>query len=91
MDVDPLDTEIIDLLRSRDSQPTEVHLRDGQILTVFDIAWGYDIGDQYAHVTSNVSPSVEGRSIDLFFTTEIEQIIDPESGTALFVTPRSNP
>jgi len=84
VDVEPADTEIIDLLRSRDSQATEVRLRDGQICTVFDIAWGYDIGDQYAHVTSNVSPMVEDRSIDFFFTCEIEQIVDPETGLVIF-------
>ena len=51
---------------------------------MYDIAWGYDIGDQYAHVTSNVSPGVEGRQIDFFFTSDIERIIDPRTGTVIF-------
>jgi hypothetical protein len=25
---------------------------------VFNIAWGYDVGNEYSHVTSNVSPEL---------------------------------
>jgi len=29
----------------------------------FNIAWGYDVGDEYSHVTSNVSPAVKGSAV----------------------------
>lgn len=49
---------MIALLRDRDGMPTTVTLRDGRELTVWNIAWGYDIDDDYAHITTNCSPSV---------------------------------
>jgi hypothetical protein len=45
---------------------------------VRNIAWGYDIGDEFAHVTTNVSPAVEGASIDFFFTSEVRAVIDED-------------
>lgn len=41
----PADDAIIDLLMSRDGVPTTVTLTNGAVITVYDIAWGYDIGD----------------------------------------------
>lgn len=79
----PADDEVINLLVERDGIATTVALRNGLGLTVHNIAWGYDIGDEYAHVTSNISPDVEGASVDFFFTNEIESISDPESGKTL--------
>src|SRR5262245_18554217 len=46
------DSELIALLRGRDGPPTDVPLRDGRRLRVFNIAWGYDDGDLWAHVTT---------------------------------------
>jgi hypothetical protein len=80
---EPLDEVIINILRSRDSVPT-VRVRGGQVYVVYDIAWGYDMGDQYAHVTTNISPRVEDRPIDFFFTSEIERMVDPVTGSLLF-------
>ena len=46
----------------------EVQLRDGQWIRVFNIARGYDEGADLAHLTTNISPSVEGESVDFFFS-----------------------
>ncbi|MFF9351545.1 hypothetical protein [Streptomyces sp. NPDC014734] len=53
------------------------------MLTVFNIAWGYDLGDEYAHITTNISPDVDGESVDFFFTGSLAAIVDPASGSVL--------
>jgi hypothetical protein len=69
---------IVPLLRSRDGQKTYVHLSGERILEVFNIAWGDDIGDDYEHLTSNISPGVPGAIVDLFFTDEVASVTDGE-------------
>ena len=81
---DPLDKALIDLLRERDSQRTIVMLKDGQRLEVLNIAWGYDVGDKYAHVSTNISPSLTGLPFDFFFTSEVRTVLDPETGAQLW-------
>lgn len=61
-------------------------LSDNRALTVLNVAWGEDMGDDFEHLTSNVSPWVDGTSIDLFFTDEIVKIVDPESGAVMWET-----
>jgi hypothetical protein len=39
-------------------------LSGGETLSVFNIVWGYDLGDGFAHVTTNISPEIAGTSID---------------------------
>jgi len=85
----PLDQVVISILRSRDSLPTEVWVEGGQTYVVYNIAWGYDIGDEYSHVTTNVSPPVEGRTIDFFLTNEIEEVIDPTTREVLWHRPHT--
>jgi hypothetical protein len=67
----------------RDGVPTLVTLKSGRQLTVHNIAWGYDICDEYAHVTTNISPEIAGASIDFYFTSDIQMIVDPVSGETL--------
>ncbi|GGN44827.1 hypothetical protein GCM10012285_27810 [Streptomyces kronopolitis] len=79
----PRDEIILQLLHDRVGLSTEVVLRGGVKLTVFNIAWGYDPGDGYAHVTSNNSPEVEGVTVDVFLTSSVAAILDPSSGAIL--------
>ena len=82
---DAADRPIIDILRARDGVWTDVELKDGRVLKVLNIAWGYDEGDQYAHVTANVSPRPsEETSIDLFFTHEVRRMVDPQNGIPIY-------
>ena len=39
---------------------------DGSVLTVFNIAWDHDMGDEFAHVTSYINPRIDGASAHLF-------------------------
>jgi len=55
-----------------------VVLAVGRRLDVRNVAWGYDMGDEYAHVTTNISPDVEEASIDVFFTNEVRAVLDSD-------------
>jgi len=81
---DPLDSDLIDLLRRRDGVSTIFILQDGERLDVHNIAWGYDIGVRHAHVSTNVSPSLAGLQFDSFFTSEVLRVLDPETGSQLW-------
>lgn len=81
--------------RDRDGVATEVVLRDGTRLLIFNICWGYEItwGLQHsgeyapnpasAQVTTNISPAFGGAPVDIFDTAAVIAINDPETGTPL--------
>lgn len=77
----PLDTALIDLLRERDGKRTTLITADGSRLVVYNIAWGYDMGDEFAHVTTNISPKVERASVDFFFTHDVRDVLDEHGKT----------
>ena len=80
---EPLEADVIDLLVSREGIASVVTLKSGSRLSVHNIAWGYDVGDDHAHVTTNISPEVAGATIDFFSTSEIQSISDLASGAPL--------
>ena len=81
------DELLIQLLRGRGGQPTLVVLTDGREVAIFNIAWGYDAGDAFAHVTTNISPQVDEAGADSFSTSEVAKVVDPVDGTVLFTHP----
>lgn len=83
-DAEPVDGELVGLLHSRDGQETSVELDDGRWCRVLNIAWGHDSADHYAHITTNISPSVPGYEIDFFFTNEVVTVSDPASTATLW-------
>ena len=73
------------VLQERCGRWTLVELTEGRTFRVFDVAWGRDMGDEFDHITSNISPGPkEPHSIDFFFTSDVIRITDPQSGTVLF-------
>ncbi|MBF7091264.1 hypothetical protein IUY40_06905 [Flavobacterium sp. ALJ2] len=72
------DKNIIDIFKSRDGHETKVELKNGRLISVWNIAWGYDIGDEFAHITTNISPNIDNATIDFFFTNEINKILTDE-------------
>ncbi|MET0884997.1 MAG: hypothetical protein ABWX92_00980 [Mycetocola sp.] len=58
--------------------------RKGDRYSVRNIAWGYDAGDEWSHVSTNVSPRIEGAPFDFFTTDEVVRIIDPASRAVLY-------
>jgi hypothetical protein len=85
------DNAIIALLKSRDGQATMVRLTGKRTIRVFNIAWGYDDGDEFAHVTTNISPRVSGEQIDFFFTHEVLNIEAAETGQTILDLSASRP
>lgn len=58
-------------------------------MTVFNIAWGYDIEDEFAHITTNISPEIKNSNIDYFYTNEIQKIEDRTNGRILYDTKKN--
>jgi hypothetical protein len=83
----PRDGETITrILRTRCGQWTLVTLTGGRHLRVFDIAWGRDMGDDFDHLTTNISPGPpEEHTVDFFFNSEVVDVTDPVTGERLFI------
>ncbi len=77
---------IVPLIMARDGKPTMVELSGDRSLTVFNIAWGEDLGDAYEHLTANASPFVGDAAPDMFFTDEVATLVDPNTGAVLWRT-----
>jgi hypothetical protein len=77
------DGEVLAALRASDGCATEVQLRDGRSLRVWNVAWGYDAGDSWAHITTNISPSVTGEQVDYFYSHQVDRIAESDSGRLL--------
>lgn len=74
------DQHIIDTFKTTDQIEKVVYLDNNSNLTVWNIAWGYDIGDEFAHVTANINPEIKSSDIDYFYTNEILKIEDRKNG-----------
>jgi hypothetical protein len=59
-------------------------LSERRQLEVYNIVSGDSFGDIFENVTTNVSPRVQGATIDLIFTDEVSKIIDPVTGERLW-------
>ena len=81
------DLDVLEVLEARDGIPTEVRLVDNSTLIVHNVAIGYDSGDEHAHVSTNISPEVDGTTFDFFFTDNVVSLINPENGITLLTRP----
>jgi len=78
------DQHIIEIFKATDQLEKVVYLDNNTILKVFNIAWGYDIGDDFAHITTNISPEISNSDIDFFYTNEIQKIEERTNGKILY-------
>ena len=39
----------------------------------------YDIGDEFAHITSNISPNIDNCNVDFFYTTDIKGLFTADN------------
>ena len=85
----PKDGTLIEILTKRDGQDAVAKLEDGRCLNMWNIAWGYDTGDEFAHITTNISPPDEAHDADFFFTSELAALIDPETDAMIYQPPWS--
>ena len=81
----------LDILVYRCGRGSRVHLLDGSVCMTRDVAWGYDLGEDVAHITTNVSPGPDADEevefsyqIDFFYADRIAKIEDAETGGVLF-------
>jgi hypothetical protein len=76
---------IIEVLRSLSGIHTKVTLKDGRELSVHNIAWGRDMADPEYHITTNISPTPQlPHVIDVFSTSDVASIADPQTGKLHF-------
>jgi len=86
----PSHARALDILVHRCGTASLVRLSGGKSCTVHDVAWGYDLGEDIAHITTNISPGPPGPcEIDFFHANEIARIEDVEDGSVLFELPSS--
>ena len=81
----------LDILVHRCGEWSRVTLRDGSVRMVFDVGWGYDLGEDVAHITTNCSPGPDREAdvaflyeLDCFLADEISKIADANSDQVLF-------
>jgi hypothetical protein len=84
----PAHATALDILKQRNGEPSDVTLTSGRVVRVYNIAWGYDLGDPVAYITTNISPVPQiDHTSDFFFANEIAQIVDPDNGAVWFELP----
>ena len=80
----PSHATALDILKARNGEPSDVTLTPNRVVRVYNIAWGYDLGDPVAHITTNISPVPDDCPSDFFFADEIVRIVDPDNGAVWF-------
>ncbi|MEM6385148.1 MAG: hypothetical protein AAF718_02815 [Pseudomonadota bacterium] len=63
---DVRDTALIYKLVERNGMPTIAVFEDGEEHIFYDITYGYDLGEEYAHIYTNMDSKVEGAQIEFF-------------------------
>ena len=81
--------ELVKLLEDRDGKLTLLELSDGRSVRAFNSAYGRDMGAEWEHTTLNISPTLVGEEIDLIWTSEVVQAVDPTTLAVLYH--RANP
>jgi len=78
---------LVKLLLERTGIPTTLHLEDGAHIVAHNCAWGRDFGNDWEHLSLNVSPEIEGVAFEVVSGGEVAEIIDPASGEVLYRRP----
>lgn len=77
--------QVAGILESRSGLLTVVRLASGRTFIVHNVAAGRDMGIDFDHFTTNVSPSPEGSyTIDFFHADQVTSLVARESGDVLF-------
>jgi len=79
-----LGARIVEILERRTGIETTVKMATGETYAVLNVAWGRDMGAAWEHVTTNISPEVEGASLDFFLTDDVVRLEDPRTGETLW-------
>lgn len=68
--------EALNILKNRQGKLSLVTLANNKIARVMNIAWGKDMGAEYSHVTTNISPSIDEMVSDFFLISDVKNIQD---------------
>lgn len=79
-----LGAPIVGILERRTGIKTLVEMTSGQTYSVFNVCWGRDMGEDWEHVSANISPFVEGASFDFFLTQDVAKLMDPDTDLVLW-------
>jgi hypothetical protein len=79
----PKDTAILELLQRRTGIPTIARMKNGSLITIWNTMPSYFMGAEYAFITTNVKPTIAGEKADVFFTSDIAELIDPATGDSI--------
>ena len=77
------DKAIIEFLKHRTGKSTIAKIKNGSLFTIWNIVFGYDMGDEYAHITTNINPGIPGAEIDILFTSDIVEFIDLDNNNVI--------
>jgi transcriptional regulator with XRE-family HTH domain len=81
----PRDTAILELLQRRTGTPTIAKMKNGSSITIWNIMCSYDfVGAGYAHIMTNVNPTIKGEKIDVCSTSDMTELIDPATGNGIY-------
>ena len=81
----PRDTAILELLQRRTGMATIAKMKNGSSIMIWNIMYSYDfIGAGYAHIMTNVTPSIKGEKTDVCSTSDIVKLIDPVTGNSIY-------
>lgn len=82
----PQDGESVSrILQDRCGVWSLVDLTEGLRIRVLNVAWGRDTGEDFDHITTNVSPQPQGdHTIDFFLASEVLRISDAKTGEVFF-------
>ncbi len=79
--------KIVKILKDRDGIWTKIILKDGREIETLNIVWGYDLGDEYAHITTNISPESKEQieyDIIFFYSNEVAKLTNPIDDTIIY-------
>lgn len=79
----------LDILKANVGELLLVELQSGRVCKILNIAWGYDLGEPSAHITTNISPQAEDEDgIEypsvFFHADEVVRITVEENQAVLF-------
>ena len=75
---------LVKLLEARDGLLTLLVLEDGRVHRSFNVAAGRDIGAEWEHISTNISPCLDAEPSEFLLTGEIVEVVDPTNSSTLY-------
>lgn len=79
--------DLLRVLLGRVGVPTTLCLENGATATTRNCAWGRDVGDDWEHLSLNISPAMRPTKFGLLSARDVVRVIDPASGDVIYRRP----